>query len=65
MIAKWILNAKKPFEESLNQVCQKCPLLSMAVMQIITAVGMIIAVSGIALAGGAIIWMFYKLTGAM
>ncbi len=50
-------------ETPLERLLKTHPLLLMIAMQITVALLMIIIVSGIALAGCSVIWLFYKLFG--
>lgn len=61
MAAKILLFVETPLERLLK----KHPLLLMIIMQIITALSMLIIVSGIALTGCGVIYVFYKLIGIM
>ena len=61
MAAKILLFIETPLERLLKEH----PLLLMMILQIITALSMIIIVSGIALAGCGVIYGFYKLFGVM
>lgn len=52
-------------ENPLGRLLKKHPLLMMVIMQIVSALVLIIIVSGIALAGCTVIWGFYKIFGMM
>lgn len=65
MIAKLILKLKSPVEQEIENFSQRFPLLSSICLQITAAVCMVCMVGSIALAGGSIIWVFYKLFGVM
>ena len=47
----------------LECLLRMCPLLFLMALQVVTALAMILAVSGIALGGGCVIWLFYQLFG--
>ena len=55
MVVKLKMNLKAPLEA----FCDRFPLFSMVVMQAVMAVG------AIALAGGTVIWLFYRAVGLM
>ena len=61
MVVKLKMNLKAPLEA----FCDRFPLFSMAVMQAVMAVVMMAAVGAIALAGGTVIWLFYRAAGLM
>ena len=52
-------------EIPMERLLKRHPLMLMVIMQIISAMALIIAVSGIAMAGGAVIWGFYKILGML
>lgn len=65
MVAKLVIRLKSPMVKMLEDFCDRFPLFSMVVMQAVLAVAMLAAVGAIALAGGSIIWLFYKASGLM
>lgn len=52
-----------PVKRMADRLEKRHPVLSMLVFQITVALFLIAAVGGIALAGGGIIWMFYRIVG--
>lgn len=65
MALKLMLKLKSPIEHKIDYVCQKFPVFSSVCMQLAAAIIMIGAVGVIALAGGSVIWVFYKMFGVM
>lgn len=67
MIAKIVLKMKlkSPVEHKVEHFCEDFPLFSGVCMQLAAALIMVGAVGGIALAGGSVIWLFYKMFGVM
>lgn len=65
MIAKLILKLKSPMEQEIDNLCQRFPLLSSICLQLAAAIFMIGVVGTIALIGGSVIWVFYKMFGVM
>lgn len=54
-----------PVKRVADRLEKRHPVLSMLVFQIAVALFLIAAVGGIALAGGGVIWVFYRLVGVM
>lgn len=65
MIAKLILKLRSPLGQESDNICERFPLLSSVVLQLAAAIFMVGAVASIACAGGAAIWLFYKMSGVM
>lgn len=65
MNIKMLLDLKTPIERRIESFCDRFPLLSMVLLQLVFGAGLIACVSLIALAGGGIIWVFYRLVGVM
>lgn len=65
MIAKLILKLTSPMEQEIDNLCQRFPLLSSICFQLVAAIFMIGVVGTIALIGGSVIWVFYKMFGVM
>lgn len=65
MVVNLVIRLKSPAVKMLEDFCDRFPLFSMVVMQAVMAVAMLAAVSAIALAGGSVIWLFYKASGLM
>lgn len=65
MVARFILWFKNPGERCFNDFCQRFPLLSSICVQLAAAVFMISVVGVIAISGGSVIWIFYKIFGVM
>ncbi|MCC8027147.1 MAG: hypothetical protein LIP16_17825 [Clostridium sp.] len=63
MIARFILRFKCPVEQKIDDFCIRFPLLSSICIQFAAAVFMISIVGAIAVAGGSVIWGFYRLFG--
>lgn len=49
----------------IESFCDRFPLLSMLLLQLVFGAGLIACVSFIALVGGSVIWIFYRLLGVM
>lgn len=60
-----LLSNMAPVKRMADKLEQRHPVLCMLVFQIAVALFLIAAVSGIALAGGGVIWLFYHLVGIM
>ncbi len=65
MIMKMLLDLKTPAGQWIESFCDRFPLLSMLLLQLVFGAGLIACVSLIALAGGSVIWIFYRLAGVM
>lgn len=65
MIMKMHLDLKTPMQRRIESFCDRFPLLSMLLLQLVFGAGLIACVSLIALVGGSIIWIFYRLLGVM
>lgn len=65
MLAGFLRKHKIPMEQRTDCFFQKFPLISGICMQLAAAVFMICAVGVIALIGGSVIWMFYRMLGVM
>lgn len=65
MTVKMPLDLKTPMERRIESFCDRFPLLSMLLLQLVFGVGLVACVSVIALAGGSIIWIFYRLLDVM
>ena len=65
MTAKLILKLKGPLEHKIDCFSQRFPLFSIVCLQLVAAVSMVCAVGAIAMVGGSVIWLFYKLFGVM
>lgn len=61
MFAKLMLRLENP----IDALEKSHPMLFMITFQILTAIAMIIAVGGIALTGGMVIWLFYRFMGVL
>lgn len=61
MFAKLYLALENP----MNVFLKKYPMLTMIMLQLLTALCLITAVSGVAFVGGVIILAFYKIVGVM
>ncbi len=65
MLMKMPLDLKTPMQRRIESFCDRFPLLSMLLLQVVFGAGLIACVSLIALSGGSIIWIFYRLVGVM
>lgn len=49
----------------IDNLCENFPLISSVILQLAAAVFMVGLVTSIGLAGGTVIWLFYKVFGVM
>lgn len=65
MMAKMILKFRSPLEKKIDYLCRRFPLVSSVILQLGAAIFMVGVVASVGMAGGIVIWLFYKAFGVM